>query len=96
MARVSPPPPEASPNPAAQWDSAYHAPVLASRVVALLGNAGHVLDCTLGGGGHTLALLESGVSRVDALDRDPQAIAAARDRLREHEANGRFEAHLGN
>jgi 16S rRNA (cytosine1402-N4)-methyltransferase len=70
--------------------------VLASRVVALLAGAGHVLDCTLGGGGHTLALLESGVSRVDALDRDPEAIAAARERLRDQEAEGRFEPHLGN
>jgi len=98
MARVSPPHPprEQSPSKGAQWDSAYHAPVLASRVVALLGGAGHVLDCTLGGGGHTLALLESGVSRVDALDRDPQAVAAARDRLRTQEAQGRFDAHLGN
>ena len=94
MGRSSPAPTDS--GKVAQWDSAYHAPVLASRVVALLGTAGSVLDCTLGGGGHTLALLESGVTRVDALDRDPQAIAEARERLAGFEAEGRFEAHLGN
>ena len=94
MVRTSP----AKPHPAesAQWDSAYHAPVLATRVVALLGSAANVLDCTLGGGGHTHALLEAGVGRVDALDRDPQAIAAARERLAAYEADRRFAAHLGN
>jgi len=79
-----------------RWDSAYHAPVLATQVVELIGGAGQVLDCTLGGGGHSLALLESGVGRVDAIDRDPEAVAAARDRLSAYESTGRFTAHLGN
>ena len=85
-----------STDPGADWASAYHAPVLASRVVSLLGGATRVLDCTLGGGGHTHALLESGVGHVDALDRDPQAVAEARERLATFEAHGRFAAHLGN
>jgi 16S rRNA (cytosine1402-N4)-methyltransferase len=33
---------------------------------------------------------------VTGLDRDPDAIAAARTRLAEYEAAGRFQAHLGN
>jgi 16S rRNA (cytosine1402-N4)-methyltransferase len=79
-----------------RWDSAYHAPVLATQVVELLGSADRVLDCTLGGGGHSLAMLESGVGRVEAIDRDPQAIAAAHHRLAAFESAGRFTAHLGN
>jgi 16S rRNA (cytosine1402-N4)-methyltransferase len=55
-----------------------------------------MLDCTLGGGGHSLALLESGVQSVTALDRDPEAIASARARLAAHERAGRFRAILGN
>jgi 16S rRNA (cytosine1402-N4)-methyltransferase len=78
-----------------QWDSAYHAPVLADEVVALFRGARTVLDGTLGGGGHSLALLNEGID-VLAVDRDPEAIAAARRRLAEHEASGRFRTVLGN
>lgn len=77
------------------WDSVYHAPVLAREVLSLLDGAARVLDGTLGGGGHTLALLERGAS-VDGIDRDPQAIAIARTRLAEQETSGRFRAFLGN
>ncbi|MFN2566911.1 MAG: 16S rRNA (cytosine(1402)-N(4))-methyltransferase RsmH [Gemmatimonadaceae bacterium] len=80
----------------ARWDSAYHAPVLVDEVSSLLRGYRSALDCTLGGGGHSLALLESGVEFVTALDRDPQAIAAARRRLAEYERAGRFRAILGN
>ena len=82
-------------EPAARWDSSYHAPVLASEIVELLANARHVLDGTLGGGGHTAALLEQGAT-VIGIDRDPDAILAARTRLAEYEATGRFRAHRGN
>jgi 16S rRNA (cytosine1402-N4)-methyltransferase len=51
-----------------------------------------VLDCTLGGGGHSLALLESGVETVVGVDRDPEALAAATERLAEYTAAGRFSA----
>jgi 16S rRNA (cytosine1402-N4)-methyltransferase len=71
------------------WDSAYHAPVLAREVERLLGNARHVLDGTLGGGGHAAALLERGV-RVTAVDRDPAAIAVASERLAPFLADGRL------
>lgn len=80
----------------ARWDSAYHAPVLVEEVSSLLHQSRTVLDCTLGGGGHALALLESGVHSVTALDRDPEAIAAARTRLAPYERAGRFQAILGN
>jgi 16S rRNA (cytosine1402-N4)-methyltransferase len=65
-----------------------HAPVLLDRVVALLRPAldreGAVLvDCTLGLGGHTEAVLERcGQARVIGIDRDPAALEMARERLR--------------
>jgi 16S rRNA (cytosine1402-N4)-methyltransferase len=77
------------------WDSTYHAPVLAEEVVRLLGGARSVLDGTLGGGGHSLALLASGAD-VTAVDRDPEAISAARNRLANYEREGRFRTVLGN
>jgi 16S rRNA (cytosine1402-N4)-methyltransferase len=77
------------------WDSAYHSPVLVGEVVELLGGAKRILDCTLGGGGHSAALLASGAD-VTAIDRDPQAVAEARARLASHEAQGRFRVILGN
>jgi len=80
---------------AGPWATAYHAPVLADEVVGLLAGAHSVLDGTLGGGGHSLALLERG-SDVTAIDRDPQAISAARRRLASYEIAGRFTTMLGN
>ena len=87
-------------DPAA-WRSDYHAPVLVREVLALLGleqgaaNGCVVLDCTLGGGGHSAALLAAG-AEVYGVDRDPEAIAAARQRLGAAERAGRFHAVEGN
>ena len=78
------------------WDSAYHAPVLAREVVDILGACRSVLDGTLGGGGHALALLEAGVEQVTGVDRDPDALVAVKERLAAFAANGRFKAYLGN
>jgi 16S rRNA (cytosine1402-N4)-methyltransferase len=79
-----------------RWDSAYHAPVMATEIVAHLARQGaRALDGTLGGGGHSLALLEAGMD-VTAVDRDPEAIAAARARLADYESAGRFRAVLAN
>src|SRR5262249_62218442 len=77
-------------------DSAYHAPVLANEVNELLANCTTVLDGTLGGGGHSLALLTAGVKRVVGVDRDPQALAAAEEILREFRESGRFTAFESN
>jgi 16S rRNA (cytosine1402-N4)-methyltransferase len=77
------------------WTSAYHAPVLVDETLGLLAGARHVLDGTLGGGGHSAALLAGGAT-VTGLDRDPEALAAARERLREYEEAGRFVAVPGN
>ena len=73
-------------------DTAYHAPVMAAEVVELFRNAKSVLDGTLGGGGHSEALLESGIDRVVGVDRDPEALANARVRLERFERAGRFRA----
>jgi 16S rRNA (cytosine1402-N4)-methyltransferase len=64
--------------------------VLASEVVAMLRGAHRVLDCTLGGGGHAAALLESGVEHVFGLDRDPDALATAGERLERFVDEGRL------
>lgn len=60
----------------------YHIPVMASEVLELLDvvKGGFYIDCTLGGGGHTLAILEKG-GRVIGIDRDPGAVEFARNRL---------------
>jgi len=42
---------------------------------------GLFVDCTVGLGGHTRALLDAGATRVIGFDRDGQALAIARDRL---------------
>ena len=68
---------------------------MVEEVVALLAGADQILDCTLGGGGHSEALLASG-SSVVALDRDEAAITEARKRLASYEASGRFLAIRGN
>lgn len=74
-----------------------HVPVMLAEVVALLApaleapltdstgtNDGILLDCTLGLGGHAYALLAAcPQARLIGLDRDPQALALARERLSE-------------
>ncbi|HYH27254.1 MAG TPA: 16S rRNA (cytosine(1402)-N(4))-methyltransferase RsmH [Actinomycetota bacterium] len=59
-----------------------HVPVLLDEVVELLKDATTVIDMTLGAGGHAEGLLSAGVSRVVGVDRDPEALAAATERLR--------------
>jgi 16S rRNA (cytosine1402-N4)-methyltransferase len=60
-----------------------HEPVMVAETVALLApsRGGLFVDCTVGLGGHTRALLEAGASRVLGLDRDPDALRIARSRL---------------
>ncbi len=60
----------------------YHRPVLVPETIELLAArpGATVLDATCGGGGHSEALLKTGVD-VLALDQDPDAIAQAKDRL---------------
>ena len=42
---------------------------------------GLYVDCTVGLGGHTAALLDAGAGRVRAIDRDEAALTFARTRL---------------
>jgi 16S rRNA (cytosine1402-N4)-methyltransferase len=84
----------------ARWDTSYHAPVMAAEVLAHLASLVSrpnpvAIDGTLGGGGHSLALLEAGF-RVYAFDRDPDALAAAGARLRSYAGDGRFTAVAAN
>jgi 16S rRNA (cytosine1402-N4)-methyltransferase len=58
----------------------YHVPVLAGAVQAWAAGARRAVDATAGGGGHTALLVAAG-ARVLAIDRDPEALAAARARL---------------
>ena len=58
----------------------YHIPVLASEVAKLAEGCSRVVDCTVGGGGHAALLVESG-AELFAIDRDPEALAAARERV---------------
>jgi 16S rRNA (cytosine1402-N4)-methyltransferase len=66
-------------------DGAFrHQPVLVDRIVDLFAPvpAGWVVDATLGGAGHAVALLEAHPHlRVLGLDQDTDAIAAATERL---------------
>jgi 16S rRNA (cytosine1402-N4)-methyltransferase len=58
----------------------YHIPVLAAAVRDWARGGARAVDATLGGGGHAAILREAGAT-VLGLDRDPDAIAAARERL---------------
>ena len=62
---------------------ATHEPVMRPEVVELLGpsRGGLFVDCTVGLGGHSRALLEAGADRVVGLDRDASALALAAQAL---------------
>ena len=64
-------------------ERATHVPVLLDEVRLLLSpeRGGTFVDCTLGLGGHSRMLLESGATRVIGIDRDTDAIAIARETL---------------
>jgi 16S rRNA (cytosine1402-N4)-methyltransferase len=63
--------------------ASVHEPVMVPEVMQLLDPArgGLFVDCTVGLGGHSRALLEAGAQRVLGLDRDPSALAIAREAL---------------
>lgn len=81
--------------PLGAHDSDWHAPVLVAEVCAALDGCLRVLDGTLGGGGHSEALLERG-HRVTGLDRDASALAIAGERLKRFSDGGTFRAVQGN
>ncbi|MBA7586003.1 Ribosomal RNA small subunit methyltransferase H [subsurface metagenome] len=60
----------------------YHIPVMVTEVLKYLGvvNDGIYVDCTLGGGGHSQAILSEGGS-VIGFDRDRDAVAYSEKRL---------------
>lgn len=72
---------------------AYHEPVMGAEVMHYLTPAGtgFYLDCTLGGAGHTRMILDvCGDCRVLGVDRDPEAIAEAAERLEDVRDRVRF------
>ena len=60
-----------------------HEPVMVAEVLEQLApeRGGIFVDCTVGHGGHTRALLDAGASRVVGMDRDHDAIDRARATL---------------
>src|SRR3989440_5655170 len=69
-------------EPQEMEDFTYHRPVLAAEAIELLmpHPGSLVVDGTVGGGGHTEAILKM-VADVLALDQDPDAIEQAREEL---------------
>jgi len=64
-------------------ERATHVPVLLDEVRSLLQpeRGGTFVDCTVGLGGHSRMLLESGATRLIGIDRDTDAIAIAKVEL---------------
>ena len=64
-------------------DSPTHEPVMPAEVISLLApfRGGLFVDCTAGLGGHSALILEGGADRLIGLDRDPDALRLAGERL---------------
>jgi 16S rRNA (cytosine1402-N4)-methyltransferase len=72
------------PGPSGGDDTFDHTPVMAAEIVAVFASVppGFVLDATLGGGGHSELLLVAHPGlHILGIDRDADALAAARRRL---------------
>jgi 16S rRNA (cytosine1402-N4)-methyltransferase len=84
---------------AMRFATEYHAPVLSRDVCQRLitDPSGCYVDATLGGGGHAAALLDALApgGRVVGIDRDAEALAAARERLEAALAAGRLRVLQG-
>jgi 16S rRNA (cytosine1402-N4)-methyltransferase len=80
--------------------ASIHIPVLRDAIMGWLRPraGGRYLDATLGGGGHTAALLDASApdGRVLAIDADPAARARAEQRLARQIAAGRLIVAAGN
>ncbi len=63
--------------------SEFHRPVLVQEVLHYLGGvSGYILDGTIGGGGHSKALLEQNANlHIIGIDKDPQALEQAKKNL---------------
>ena len=61
-------------------DGNYHEPVMVEEVLAHLNKAKSVIDATLGTGGHSLKLLESGV-KILGIESDPEILEIGKERL---------------
>jgi len=61
-------------------DGNYHEPVMVEEVLAHLNKAKSVIDATLGTGGHSLKLLESGV-KILGIEFDPEILEIGKERL---------------
>jgi 16S rRNA (cytosine1402-N4)-methyltransferase len=83
-----------------KYASGYHAPVLCNAVIQGLVTRtdGVYVDGTLGGGGHTAALLDalSEKGMVVAIDQDDEAIREASTRLADEISSGRLRILKGN
>lgn len=94
--------PDASSPDASPHDGFAHEPVMVDVIVDVFSTvpAGVILDATVGGGGHARAILASRNDlEVLALDRDADALRAAKDTLAEFAGrtafhHGRFDALL--
>jgi 16S rRNA (cytosine1402-N4)-methyltransferase len=78
---------ESIPSLDTEKTSFSHIPVLPKEVIEGLHikAGGHYLDATVGGGGHTKLILESGLDvKVTAFDQDEDALAAAKKELVEY------------
>jgi 16S rRNA (cytosine1402-N4)-methyltransferase len=61
--------------------AAYHEPVLLDEVLRAAEGSARVVDCTVGDGGHAVALAARPGTKILGIDRDPAAIAIAQRRL---------------
>jgi len=70
----------------------YHVPVMMNECCDLLNirPGGVYVDCTMGGGGHTRAILERG-GRVIGIDQDPDSIGRVKRLLNSYIAAGNLE-----
>jgi 16S rRNA (cytosine1402-N4)-methyltransferase len=75
----------------------YHQPVLLKETRELLQvkKGGRYVDGTIGGGGHTRAILELG-GWVLGIDQDPEAIAYVKDCFKEEVSRGQLVLRQGN
>lgn len=89
-----------APSAALPYASAFHTPVLCNAVIETLvtNRAGLYVDATVGGGGHSAALLDALApeGRVVGIDQDAEALVVAGARLARDVERGRFRSLPGN
>jgi len=80
-------------NATIKLENEKHFPVLLNEIISILSPryGGTFIDCTLGQGGYSKKILENGINKIFAIDRDPDSLKVANQIKKKYQNRFKFE-----